>query len=77
VKISQPEPFDWLYFTPSIFSIYNLSDKSFLISASLNYKPATNVEFIFWPSLLVGRESTEFGDRQAQQRFELWMRVFF
>lgn len=77
LKISQPEPFDWLYFTPSLFSIYNLSDKSFLISASLNYKPATNVEFIFWPSLLVGGESTEFGDRQAQQRFELWMRVFF
>ena len=77
LKISQPEPFDWLYFTPSLFSIYNLNDKSFLISASLNYKPTTNVEFIFWPSFLVGGESTEFGSRQAQRKVELWMRVFF
>jgi hypothetical protein len=77
VKISQPEPFDWLYFTPSLFSIYNLNDKSFLLSVSLNYKPATNVEFIFWPSLLVGGGATEFGDRQAQQKVELWMRIFF
>ncbi|MBI3112571.1 MAG: hypothetical protein HYZ01_13470 [Ignavibacteriales bacterium] len=77
VKVSQPEPFDWLYFTPSLFSIYNLSDKSFLVSASLNYKPATNVEFILWPSLLIGGESSEFGSRQARQRVEMWMRVFF
>ncbi len=77
VKVSQPEPFDWLYFTPSLFSIYNLSDGSFLLSASLNYKPATNVEFILWPSLLIGGESSEFGSRQARQRIEFWMRVFF
>lgn len=77
LKVSQPEPFDWLYFTPSLFSIYNLSDGSFLLSASLNYKPVTNVEFILWPSLLVGGESSEFGSRQARQKLEMWMRVFF
>ncbi|MBI3005246.1 MAG: hypothetical protein HYY49_07475 [Ignavibacteriales bacterium] len=77
LKVIQPEPFDWLYFTPSVFTIYNLSDKSFLLSASLNYKPVTNLELIFWPSLLIGGNATEFGDRQAQQRVELWMRVFF
>jgi len=76
-KVSQPEPFDWLYFTPSLFTIYDLNDKSFLLSASLNYKPVTNLEFIFWPSLLIGGNATEFGDRQAQQRVEMWMRVFF
>lgn len=77
VKVSQPEPFDWLYFTPSLFSIFNLSDRSFLVSASLNYKPATNVEFILWPSFLIGGDSSEFGSRQARQRVEFWMRVFF
>ncbi len=77
IKVSHPEPFRWLYFTPSLFSIYNIFDGSFLISASLNYKPTTDLEFIVWPSLLVGTEATEFGDRQVQQRVELWMRVFF
>ncbi|MGB2869299.1 MAG: hypothetical protein WBD36_12670 [Bacteroidota bacterium] len=77
LKISQPEPFEWLYFTPSLFTIYNLNDESFLISASLNYRPATNLELIFWPSILVGGEATEFGSRQVREKVELWMRVFF
>ncbi|MBI2618664.1 MAG: hypothetical protein HYW57_01115 [Ignavibacteriales bacterium] len=77
VRVSQPEPFDWLYFTPSIFTIYNLNDNSFLLSASLGYRPATNLEFILWPSVLVGEEKTEFGSRQARERVELWLRVYF
>jgi len=48
VKVATPEPFEWLYFTPSLYSIYNLNDRSCLISASLSYKPVTNIEFIFW-----------------------------
>jgi len=77
VKISHPEPFDLLYVTPSMFSIYNLADKSVLLSASIQYKPTTDLEFILWPSFLVGSNNSEFGGRQAQQRIDLWMRVFF
>jgi hypothetical protein len=77
VKITYPEPFDWLYFTPSLYTIYNLADKSFLLSLQMNYKPVTNVEFIFWPSALVGGGQTEYGSRQVKERIELWMRVYF
>jgi hypothetical protein len=77
MKLTMPEPFDWLYFTPSLYSIYNLNDKSFLLSASMSYKPVTNFEFIFWPTILVGGESSEFGQKMVQQRMELWVRVFF
>ncbi|MDP1676833.1 MAG: hypothetical protein Q8L88_08170 [Bacteroidota bacterium] len=77
LKIIYPEPFDMLYFTPSLYTIYNLADKSFLLSLQMNYKPATNVEFIFWPSALIGGDQTEYGDKQVKERLELWMRVYF
>jgi len=76
-KIIYPEPFDMLYFTPSLYTIYNLADKSFLLSLQMNYKPVTNIEFIFWPSALIGGNLTEYGSKQVQERIELWMRVFF
>ena len=77
VKMMVPEPFDWLYFTPSIFSIVNLNDGSCLVSASLTYKPVTNVEFIVWPTFLMGGEGSEFGQKMVEQRIELWFRAFF
>lgn len=77
VKITKPEPFDWLYFTPSLYSIYNLHDNSFLLATTLSYKPVTNFEFIFWPTFLLGENNTEFGGKLVQQRVEFWMRVYF
>jgi hypothetical protein len=77
MKITKPEPFDWLYFTPALYTIYNLRDNSFLLSTTLSYKPVTNFELIFWPAFLVGGTSTEFGSKLLQQRVELWMRVYF
>jgi hypothetical protein len=77
LKITQPEPFNWLYFTPSIFTIYNLNDNSFLLAVSLSYKPFTNFEVMLWPTLLIGDEGTEFGSRQFDQRCELRMRVHY
>ncbi|MEX1140251.1 MAG: hypothetical protein WEB33_08900 [Bacteroidota bacterium] len=77
VKIILPEPFEWLYFTPSFYAIYNLNDNSSLFSMSLSYKPVNNVEFIFWPTLLAGGDNTEFGAKMVRQKIELWARVFF
>jgi opacity protein-like surface antigen len=77
MKLTIPEPFDLLYFTPSLYSIYNLNDNGFLLSTPLSYKPVTNFEFIFWPAILIGAEASEFGQKMVQQRMELWVRVFF
>ena len=77
LKITQPEPFNWLYFTPSIFTICNLNDKSFLLAIQLIYKPVTNFEFTFLPTLLIGVEDTEFGGKQIQQKIEMRMKVHF
>jgi len=77
LKVTQPEPFNWLYFTPSIFSIYNLNDNSLLLAVSLSYKPFTNFEVMVWPTFLIGNENTEFGSRQFDQRYELRMKVYY
>jgi len=77
LKVTQPEPFNWLYFTPSFFTIYNLNDKSFLLGIQLAYNPITNFEFTFLPTFLIGDEDTEFGGKQNQQKIELRMKVHF
>jgi hypothetical protein len=76
-KIIYPEPFDLLYFTPSLYTIYNISDNSYLLSLQLNYKPVTNIEFILWPTILAGNSKSEYGGKQVQEKIEAWMRVFF
>jgi len=76
-KLIMPEPFDILYFTPSLYSIYNVGDGSFLVSASLSYKPVTNVEFILWPTILTGGRTSEYGAKMVRERVEAWLRVFF
>ena len=77
VKASQPEPFSWLYTSISVFTIYNLSDNSFLISPQFGYKPFTNSEILLWPTLFFGDESSEHGSKQIEKRVEIWLRFFF
>ncbi len=77
LKVQHPEPFGLLYFTPSIFTIYNLSDNSFSFSSRLSYKPITNLELILWHTFLNGEEGTEFGAKQNQQKIQAWVRIYF
>ncbi len=77
LKLTKPEPFDLLYFTPSLFTIYNLADRSVLLSMTVSYKPVTNAEFILWSTLITGGGNTEYGSKSFQQKVEVWMRVFF
>ncbi|HAR63698.1 MAG TPA: hypothetical protein DCS13_09565 [Candidatus Margulisbacteria bacterium] len=76
-KVSQPEPFGWLYFTPSLSAIYNVADGSALISLPLSFVPITNFEFIFWPTIMTGAPETEFGNKQLQNKLEFWMRFYY
>jgi len=77
LKLSQPEPFSWLYFSISVFTIYNLADKSFLVSPQLSYKPYTNFEVLLWQFLFFGKEDTEYGSKQFRKKIEIWMRFYF
>jgi hypothetical protein len=77
LKLSQPEPFSWLYSSISVFTIYNLTDNSFLISPQLSFKPYTNFEVLLWPFLFFGGNDTEYGSKQFKKKVEVWMRFYF
>ncbi|KAA3616712.1 MAG: hypothetical protein DWQ05_13370 [Calditrichaeota bacterium] len=76
-KLSKPEPLGWLYSSVSLFTIYNLTDDSFLLSPQIGYKPFTNSEFLLWPTFFFGDENSEYGAKQFQNKIELWLRFYF
>jgi hypothetical protein len=76
-KASLPEPFDWLYSSVSIFTIYNVNDNSFVLSPQIGYKPFTNSEILFWPSFFFGDYNSEYGSKQFKNKVEIWFRFYF
>jgi len=76
-RASWSEPFDILYFTPAVFSIINLNDRSLSITPELMYNPITNLELRLRGGLLVGGKNTEFGEKQNDYKVELRVRYFF
>lgn len=77
LKLSWPEPFNWVYFTPSAYVMLNAADGSWLGGLPLSYKPVTNFEVIAWPVFTGGGRGTEFGGRQASAKLDLWLRFYF
>ena len=78
LSAGQPaEPFDILYFTPSLTWIYNLSDRSFTITPELLYTPITNLELRLKTGFLVGSSDSEFGGKQNDYRLEFRVRYYF
>ena len=76
-KASLPEPFKWLYSSVSVFTIYNLSDNSLILSSQIGYKPFTNSEILLWPSFLFGNDDSEYGSKHFRKKLEIWFRFHF
>ncbi|MBF0412704.1 MAG: hypothetical protein HQK70_08335 [Desulfamplus sp.] len=76
-RVSQKEPFDILYFTPSVSSIFNMDDRSFSLSPELLYNGITNLELRLRTSFLEGKEDTEYGEKQSDCRVEFRARYYF
>jgi len=77
LRASQKEPFDMLYFTPSLTGIFNVDDESFSIGPELLYTGIKNLEFRLRTTFLVGDSYTEFGEKQNDYRAELRVRYYF
>jgi hypothetical protein len=77
LKISQKEPFDILYFNPWVAMILNLEDMSFNLQPGMTYTPVTNLQITFRVAVPIGPPGTEFGEKQASARPELWIRYYF
>lgn len=76
-KASLPEPFEWLYSSVSVFTIYNLNDNSIIFSPQIGYKPFTNSEILLWPSFLFGKDDSEYGSKHFRKKLEIWFRFYF
>ena len=77
LRASQKEPFDILYFTPSLTGIFNVSDESFSIGPELLYTGIKNLELRLKTTFLFGDSYTEFGEKQNDCRVEFRARYFF
>ncbi len=77
VRVSQSEPFDIVYFTPSLTIQANTTDRSFLVLPELLYTGFKNIELRFRLQENVGSHLTEFGEKQASTRVEFRARYYF
>ena len=77
LRISQKEPWNTLYFIPSFTSIFNLGDKSISLTPELLYSPITNLELRAKVTILLGKQGSEFGEKQNDLRLEFRGRYYF
>jgi hypothetical protein len=77
LRITKKDPYNLVYFTPAITSIYDISDRSFSLAPEVSYNPVTNLEFRLKTIFSVGPSLTEFGERPANARTELRIRYYF
>lgn len=76
-RFSQKEPFDILYFTPTMTTIVNLDDGSFSVTPELTYTGFTNWELQLRYAILEGDANSEYGEKQNSSKIELRVRYFF
>jgi hypothetical protein len=76
-RASQKEPFDILYFTPSLTAIINLNDKSLSLSPEFLYTGITNLELRLRTFFIAGKRLSEYGEKQNDYRVELRARYYF
>ncbi len=77
LKVSQKEPFDILYFTPSVTCLYNINDKSGSIMPQIIYTPITNLEFELKTTFLLGKDYTEFGEKLNDYKVYAAVKYYF
>ncbi|MBW1753567.1 MAG: hypothetical protein JRJ46_10815 [Deltaproteobacteria bacterium] len=77
LRINQKEPFDILYFTPSITWIYNVNDESYSLAPEFLYTGITNFELRLKAGFIVGDPQTEYGEKLNNCRVEFRVRYYF
>ena len=76
-KVSQPEPFDILYFTPSVFILYNLNDNSEMIGGEFNYSRFNNLNLKLKYNMMFGEENSEFGEKISSNKVSFLIEYVF
>ncbi len=76
-KVSQPEPFNILYFTPSVYILYNLNDNSEMIGGEFNYSRFNNLNLKLKYNMMFGEENSEFGEKISSNKISFLMEYVF
>ena len=77
VRLSQKEPFNILYFTPSLTCMINTDDLSANIMPEFLYTGITNLELRLRAGIITGSGDSEFGEKQNDYRIELRAGYYF
>ena len=77
LKISQKDPFDILYFTPSIICIYNINDQSSSITPGITYSPITNLILDLKAGFLFGKNKTEYNEKINKGKIVFSIKYYF
>ena len=77
LRVTQKEPFETLYFTPGITTIFNLNDNSYTLTPEAIYTGFTNWELRLRYSRIDGGTFTEHGEKLNENKLELRVRYFF
>ncbi|MGD8743134.1 MAG: hypothetical protein PVH46_06880, partial [Granulosicoccaceae bacterium] len=77
LRISNKEPFDILYFTPSVTAIINMDDSSYSLAPELLYTGITNLELRLRATILEGERFSEFGEKLNSNKLEFRLRYYF
>jgi hypothetical protein len=77
LRVSQKDPFDWLYFTPAITVIGNVDDGSYTVIPELTYAGVENVELRLRLQANIGGNLSEYGEKPIRSRIEMRLRWFF
>jgi hypothetical protein len=77
LRVSQKEPFDILYFTPSATTIVNLDDRSYSLIGELLYTGFGEFELRLRAAFNRGDRLTEYGEKPVDERLELRARWYF
>ncbi|NOR11057.1 MAG: hypothetical protein GQ541_06170 [Desulfovibrionaceae bacterium] len=76
-RFTKKEPFDFLYLTPGLTTIFNLDDESYSISPEVVYTGFTNWELRMRFTSLQGSSFTEYGEKMNSNKLEFRVRYFF
>ena len=77
IRISQKEPFDTLYFTPSITVMSNLNNEILYFSPEVVYLPVTNLDLRLKGTFLSGKTYIGCAGKQTSNRLELKIGYYF
>ena len=77
LKASVSEPLGWVYGAASLTAMTNLKDRSWQLTPEVSYTGFNNVEIRARAFFLHGASHTEFGEKTASRRVEVYARFFF